>query len=174
MIEVYDNLISKNYLRDIQNYFIGGNAQWTYMPSMTYGNTEENIQSFGFSIGICDHGNFQNTYPATLLKGLLYQIQEKTNKNQILRSRIDMTVYNPNKYRHEIHIDLPKEIDNITTIFYLNDSDGNTLLYDLNDNVLQEVEPVENRLLVFSGDIPHTGHSPSKNKSRVLINTNYI
>ena len=174
MLEVYDNLIPKNYLKDIQNYFLHGNAQWTYMPSMTYGDSDSDLDSFGFSIGICDGGIFQNTYAATLLKGLLYHIQEKTNRNKILRSRIDMTVYNPVGYRHDIHTDLPKEVDNITTIFYLNNSDGNTVLYDSKSSPMKEVEPIENRLMIFSGDIPHTGHSPSKSKCRVLINSNFI
>ena len=79
-----------------------------------------------------------------------------------------MTLYNPNNYRHEIHTDL--EIPNITCIFYVNDSDGDTVLYE--KGMARSVEPKANRLLMFDGDIAHTGHSPSKHKNRVLINTN--
>ena len=32
----------------------------------------------------------------------------------------------------------------------------------------------ENRLLIFDGNLPHTGHSPSKNKFRILINMNLL
>lgn len=174
MISVYDNLIPTPYLKEIQDYFINGQSQWVYMPSMTY--TEDSpLESFGFSISICNNGIFSNTYQSTLLKGLLYTIQEKTNKEKILRSRMDMTLYNPNKYRHDIHTDLPSSYNNITTIFYLNTSDGDTLIFDYDKTtLLKSVTPIENRLVVFDGNLPHTGHSPSKNKNRILINTNFV
>ena len=119
-------------------------------------------------MNICQQGNFAQNYQATLLKGLLYSILDKTGKKTIWRSRIDMTLYNPNNYRHEIHTDL--EIPNTTCIFYVNDSDGDTVLYE--KGMARSVEPKANRLLMFDGDIAHTGHSPSKHKNRVLINTN--
>ena len=112
--------------------------------------------------------NVKYRYQATLLKGLLYSILDKTGKKTIWRSRIDMTLYNPNNYRHEIHTDL--EIPNTTCIFYVNDSDGDTVLHE--KGMARSVEPKANRLLMFDGDIAHTGHSPSKHKNRVLINTN--
>ena len=83
-----------------------------------------------------------------------------------------MTLYNPDGYRHEVHTDLPDHMKNITTIFYVNDSDGDTLIYNDTGHLLKAVEPRQNRLLVFDGSLPHTGHSPSNHKSRVLINTN--
>lgn len=171
MIEIVDNLIPQKYLKDIQDYFFSPNAPWTFMQSMTYGEKED-PQSFGFGMSICNNGMFDNTYHATLLKGLLYTILEKSGKDSIFRSRVDMTLYNPNNYKHDVHVDLP--MDNITTIFYMNSSDGNTMIYDNSQNLLKEIEPIENRLLIFDGMLPHTGHSPSNHKSRILINTNCI
>ena len=84
-----------------------------------------------------------------------------------------MTLYNPEKYRHELHTDYSYE--HTSAIFYLNSSDGNTLLFDREGtNLLTEVEPIENRLLIFDGLLQHTGHSPSMHKSRVLINMNFM
>ena len=107
MIKIFDDLIPYSYLEDIQNYFLNGNAPWTFMPSMTYGEEEGDMESFGLSISICNHGRFEQTYQATLLKGLLYTILEQTGQKEIFRSRIDMTLYNPDGYRHEVHTDLP-------------------------------------------------------------------
>ena len=84
-----------------------------------------------------------------------------------------MTLYNPEKYKHDIHVDIP--LKHITCIFYINNSDGNTIIYDYNKTIIiKEIEPVENRLLIFDGNLPHTGHSPSKNKFRILINMNFF
>ena len=84
-----------------------------------------------------------------------------------------MTVYCPESYQHERHVDMEEE--NTTCIFYLNTSDGNTSIYDRNGTtLLKEIEPIENRLVIFDGKYLHAGHSPSKNKNRVLINMNFV
>ena len=59
-------------------------------------------------------------------------------------------------------------------IYYVNESDGNTLLKDpVEGHGFMQVEPKANRLLVFDGSIEHTGHSPSEHKQRILINANF-
>ena len=95
-----------------------------------------------------------------------------------------MTMYNPNQHMHEPHIDVNEP--HVAAVYYVNDSDGNTVLYkqrsEVNDrstfpeqlDVLIEVEPKANRLLMFDGSLIHTGHSPSKTNSRVIINSDYI
>mgnify|MGYP006265753171 FL=1 len=93
MIQLWDNFIPDAYLKDIQDYFLRGDAPWTYLPSVTYDKDTEDIQSFGFGMNICQQGNFAQNYQATLLKGLLYSILDKTGKKTIWRSRIDMTLY---------------------------------------------------------------------------------
>jgi hypothetical protein len=87
------------------------------------------------------------------------------------------------KYLHNPHIDYP--YDNITTIFYLNDSDGDTVLFDeygkdvntiYSQSTLKEVHrvtPKANRLLIYEGNRLHTGNSPTKNKRHVLLNSNF-
>ena len=169
MMEVFDDFIPESYLKDIQDHFLRGDAPWTYLPSVTYDKYKgDDLESFGFGMHICRQGNFVQSYSSTLLKGLLYSILDKTGKKTIWKSRIDMTLYNPNNYRHEVHTDL--EIPNTTCIFYVNDSDGDTVLYE--KGMGRSIEPKANRLLMFDGKIPHTGHSPSKHKNRVLVNTN--
>ena len=70
-----------------------------------------------------------------------------------------------------------------TSIFYVNDSDGNTVIYNQKWNpeqginqeltVMEEIEPVGNRLICFDGLHIHTGHNPMKHSNRILINTNF-
>ena len=90
---------------------------------------------------------------------------------------------------------------NISVIFYVNDSDGDTIIYkekyqsegaSLSDpsytslgkppNIKpvipktlteeERVTPKANRLLLFNGEHWHTGQSPTKHSRRVLINFN--
>jgi hypothetical protein len=40
--------------------------------------------------------------------------------------------------------------------------------------ILERVSPKANRLVLFDGNLLHTGSSPTKHKNRILINSNYI
>jgi len=177
MIKVIDNLISKPYLKDLQSYFLSGISEWYFSDNLT---TKEQggLDSYGFNMRLHWNGQFVSNFVGTSIRSLVFTAQEHVENyinrpQQIVRVRADMTVYNSNQYRHELHTDFPEE--HMTAIFYMNTSDGNTLLFDRDGKkLIQEIEPVENRLVIFDGLMWHTGHSPSKHKSRVLINMNFM
>ena len=78
------------------------------------------------------------------------------------------------KLESEIHLDFDDNtLKRTNFLYYVNDSDGDTILYeDDKKTVLTRVSPKKNRLLLFSGDIPHCSSSPTKNLKRVVININ--
>lgn len=178
MIEIIDNLIPKLYLQHLQSHFLGENCEWFFNDNLTDDLSYEVLGSFGFNMRLHWNGYFVSNFVGTLIRSLVFSAQEKVevftqNPQQIVRARADMTMYNPNHHRHELHTDFPQE--HTTAIFYMNTSDGNTLLFDRNGKkLIQEIEPIENRLVIFDGLMQHTGHSPAKHKSRVLINMNFM
>ena len=81
-----------------------------------------------------------------------------------------------------------------STIFYFNDSDGNTVIYNerydgengeysskaiqekgLEEKltIQQEIEPKANRMVAFDGLYIHTGSVPAKHNTRVILNSNF-
>jgi len=177
-MKIIDNFLAKYYLQHLQDNFLGNNSSWSFNDSLTGDDSLEVLGSFGFGIKLHWNGYFTGSYESTLIRGLVFSAQEKVEEVfgeslEIVRARADMTVFNPLNHRHELHTDF--QYEHMTAIFYLNNSDGNTILFDRDGkNVLAEVEPVENRLLIFDGLLQHTGHSPSNHKSRVLINMNFM
>lgn len=171
-MEIYDNLLSKYYLKELQECFLQ-HCEWRYCNNTTYGLESDsgNLGAFGFGLRLFGDNQYSNSFAAVLSRALLATVHEKVeqlyapDKYSMLRARADMTMYNSEKFRHEFHTDAP--FPHVTAIFYLNTSDGNTIIAD------REVEPVENRLVIFDGLIEHTGHSPSQHKNRVLINMNF-
>ena len=112
---------------------------------------------------------------------MLYQILDVTNCDLIWRARADMVTWSKEDFIHPAHIDFP--FPNTASIFYVNESDGDTIFYNVkrtdvaNYKDLKEydrVSPKANRLVIFDGDLLHTGCSPTKHKNRILINSNYI
>jgi hypothetical protein len=67
----------------------------------------------------------------------------------------------------ESHID--HQYQHTQVLWYLNDCDGDTLLYIGNDTV--RITPKKDRMLVFNGLIQHTAEMPTQGMRKVLITT---
>lgn len=190
--EIIDNFLSPSYFKEIQDILMSNHFPWRYHGNITDRNDNSNLYSFGFAHNFYEDGGVEASNFSIFFKPLFLQIKDLVKKDQIYRARADMTVYSLDGYRHSPHVDLflNKEknsyLENVTSIFYVNESDGNTVLYNeklisCNDKVkeknltiMQEINPIPNRLLIFDGRHIHTGHSPQKHKNRILINSNYV
>ena len=194
MINVYDNFVSPDYLEQLQNVVRSPYQAWYYQDNIV-GNFwgSEDLGKHGFNCWVVQYPNtFIDSYVAGLLTNLLMEMKKVTTCENILRSRLDMTLYKDGDTKCYPHID--DNNPHIATIFYFNDSDGNTVIYnekyDGEDGqysskviqqkgiadkltIQQEIEPRANRLLVFDGSYIHTGHVPSKHNSRVILNSNF-
>ena len=55
-------------------------------------------------------------------------------------------------------------------LYYLNDSDGDTFLFDKNKNIIDRITPKRGKAIFFNGDILHASSLPVKSKYRAVIN----
>ena len=69
-----------------------------------------------------------------------------------------------------IHLDRVAEGDK-SLLYYVNDSDGDTLFFDSDLNIIKRVSPKKNRAILFDSNILHAGTNPIKNEKRIVINT---
>ena len=189
-VTVIDNFLTKEYFDEIQSTIDSSDQPWCYQHNIT------SVRKKGVGLGY--HGfNFWVVNPnkpnnltehesSQLLSPLLVEMKGLVGCKNILRSRLDMTLYAGRSKRASPHVDSVKP--HTATIFYLNDSDGDTVIYnqvydpqkDQNRysikrwlTVKKRIQPKANRLLVFDGKYIHTGHTPSKHNSRILINSNF-
>ena len=105
------------------------------------------------------------------------------NKTEINSDKYDDTIklfnnvmahFKLNKLEHHNtpHIDV-STIKHYVAIYYVNDSDGKTILFNKDNTVKIKVSPKKGRFLVFDGSILHTGSHPIKNKKRMVVNYNF-
>jgi hypothetical protein len=76
---------------------------------------------------------------------------------------------NTNCLHGDIHID--NIFDHLVLIYYVNDSDGDTFLFDDEGEVIKQISPKKGRVVVFDGSIKHAG-GYNKEKPRAVINFN--
>ena len=77
------------------------------------------------------------------------------------------------------HVDIIELNNYMTCIYYVNDSDGDTVIYnetEKNCNKFTEfkrITPKRGRLLIFNGNRYHSENFPRSSKKRVVINFNF-
>ena len=181
-IRVIDYFLSKSYANFLEEKIGSSNQQWFYQSDSTFQDlasnkiSDETYPTFTFSFNICDFNVGLIESPSSnYLLPFIHQLFDDFDTPILLRCRLDMTVYDPDGHRHSPHTDL--KVPNLTCIYYVNDSDGDTVIFNERQKseeytIAESITPKKNRLLVFDGDIYHTGHSPKKHRNRILINTN--
>ena len=189
--KVIDDFLPYGYWERIHSFLCSPDFPWYYQENIVHLDQPSEPGCFGFNYWIfrpeetmCRH-NYSHSVQETILP-FAFSVQQAIGfKNEISRVRCDMTVYNPNQHMHEPHVDMIDQ-QHVAAVYYVNNSDGNTrifkkklaldgtLNYDKDNlEVMVEVEPKANRLVLFDGSYLHTGHSPSKTNSRVIINSDY-
>lgn len=181
-VTVIDNFLTKSYHKIIFETLSGPNMAWYFQDNISDAdNKSVATGNFGFNHWILNGGG-QSPQLELLLTPFFCQVQDHIGEVEVFRARVDMTVFNPNKHKHTSHVDCLGP--HITAIYYVNDSDGETVIYDKKStgetfnhdkmNVKKTIQPKANRLVIFDGCLYHTGHSPSKYSNRILINSNYV
>lgn len=91
------------------------------------------------------------------------------------RFKINLTMPSPvcniNTHSH-LHTDL--DIEHISVIYYINDSDGDTVIFNDDLTVKQRIRPQRGRLVMFDGSYLHAGNNPIYSKARVVANINLV
>ena len=190
-IEVIDNFISPSYLTELNQAVDPKSMHWCFNGTQTFhpdaiSDGSGSLEDFGFSIALCSPNQpnvFYDTKLSTFIRPLVYKIKDYVGASTIFRSQLDLTILHKQKYIHPPHIDRDS-IDNeyVSAIFYINDTDGETIIYDnkydieppsfpTNMKIKKTIKPKPGRLLLFDTRYAHTGCSPSEHQTRILLNT---
>ena len=181
MYKIYDDCISKEVSNEIQKVLSKQEFKWCYYgftvtPRIPDPQMSHILYSYDPLTPL--KVNYLKSKYVYVLSYLFDEIEKNTDlklSERTLYRGKSTIIFPPSKNQKresEIHVDcIDIEMDNL--LYYVNDSDGDTILYeDDKKTVLTRVSPKKNRLLLFSGDIPHCSSSPTKNLKRVVININ--
>ena len=169
IVDIFDQEIIKNFLYDT--------GQWSFVKDVSMKDNKQ--QRPGFKI------MFNQLHPSIdlVLKNTIKKL--KLKNPTLLEARTFLQLPLDKKYIGE-GVDTP-HLDRTTPhwsfIYYVEDSDGDTIIYDYkskNENdipyfedvkELKRITPKQGRVIVFDGLYWHTAEQPTKNK-RCIINFN--
>ena len=166
-MQIQDNFLPQYEFEPIQRLLMGSKFPWFFNTHTVYEDDKHNYFQFShlfYNAWQVQSNHFEHLQPFfNMLE--VYSLQRiKSN----LLTRTDKTFLN------EFHVDEPTMTSDklgkfTTAIFYINTNNGYTEFADGT-----KVESVANRVVTFPSNIKHRGTSCTDEKSRVLINFNYL
>lgn len=182
---IIDNLLTKSHFSLVQSVITDESFMWKHIFSTSGASWEESDHwSHSFAHVIFQHINFANqnsecatmgVYQIVLIPLLIALDKQELELDILYRIRAGMLTKTPHRVVHGKHVDQKKpELPNLQTgLYYINDSDGPTYIYDNDDNVIEKVDPIANRWFSMSNDTFHASSTPVVNQVRYVINYNY-
>jgi hypothetical protein len=189
-VKIFDGVLPKKLEDDIENFTMGINFPWFYIPDITrMVSGSELYAQPGF------HNTAYNLYQPTnpffdYFKFLCFFIEEKIGYDKELflfrlRCGLNFPLVNHNKkfdmeYNYP-HIDHNPDLiqgNTFTCLYYVNDCDGDTFIFNETEEskhytVKQRVSPKKGRICIFDGKYYHASSSPTLSNSRVVLTFNY-
>tara|TARA_R110000787_G_scaffold99583_1_gene204210 strand:+ start:1978 stop:2562 length:585 start_codon:yes stop_codon:yes gene_type:complete len=190
MIKVVDNLISKKYQDKIINTVNDNYFPWYFYETIL---SDEKIKkasnknitltpAFVHTLFILPKGINSNYY------NFFIKILDTFNVKEIIRIRIRRTfkqeTHSLKKYNYP-HVDIDKQQNYKSLVYYVEDSDGDTVFFDkkyklgcptfINSNYkeIKRVSPKKGRAIYFDGEIYHAGNNPVNSDIRTIINFDF-
>ena len=162
-MKIIDNFLSQTDFEVVQQFLLGPNFTWHLNDSIAkhkHGLDQYQFCHVFFDVSKPYLQNYSN---------FLTPLFNKLQARYILRVKANCRPRTSNAVLSDYHTDM--DLNQQTAIFYLNTNNGYT---KFQDNSLQDVNSVANRLLSFNGSLKHCGASCTDQNTRIVLNINYI
>ena len=190
-IVVFQKAIREDLFKELKDEICSDGFPWFYSGT-TLGSKTEADDKFNYSF--FHNAFFHDDGYSKIGRKLEYAILDtlkymNTPITKLLRIRLGLITVTENTVTHTPHIDYPFE--HKTGLLYINDSDGDTILYqnryDVNmdktdydykirneqKETITTFTPEENKLVLFDGLLYHSSSSPTTTDRRIVVNFNY-
>ena len=162
-MKVIDNFLNDDEFNIIQQYFLSDSFVWHLNDSIA--NKRQGIDQYQFTHTFFDISKPSLQNYSSFLQPLLLKLKPQ----YIFRIKANLRPRTTQGVLSDYHVDM--SLNQQTAIFYLNTNNGYT---KFQDNTLDDVPSVANRLITFYGGLKHCGSSCTDSNYRIVLNINYI
>jgi hypothetical protein len=191
-MNVLENAVGKSVFGKITDAVFDLQFPWYYGPTAYASEEKKSLYDHSYSHLVLSDGKAYNQV-GDMLAMTLYNLSDVIQQDikTILRIRLGSIPVTPKPIIHTPHVDL--EFSHKTALLYLNDSDGDTIFYDLKYpfterlsthdyylknkkkvKIVETVKPEKNKFIWFDGFNYHSSTSPTKVDRRIVVNFNYV
>lgn len=159
--KIIDNFLPLDKFEEIKEQLLGPQIEWAYNSFIAVPDSELQNDPYEFQF---THTFYHKCQPLSHRINLIDPLLEKINPSAIVRIKANLQPRTDKLITHQYHYD-HNHYDGKVAIFYINTNNGYT---EFEDGT--KVESIENRLVIFDGNILHTGTTCTDQKVRCLIN----
>lgn len=178
-----NNLVPSSYANILEDE-LTKMMPWYYTPSSSgdvkLDEDDKNVVDFPQMHHVFLDSDGSTSPHFTLIQPLVWFLEKHLQINIVSLNRIKANLLLPGRStldNYNIpHIDHPRD-DHISMVYYVNDSDGDTRIFDKTVeeghkdlNCIGQFNPVKGRALVFKSNRFHASSPPFKSKNRMIIN----
>ena len=192
---IIDNFLGKSYSDRILDLTTGPQGfPWSFISTDVTNPFQSNVtQDFKIGFSNCPLRDEMTNEYFPLFIPMLDSIQDHLEvKCEFIRLRLSLLLKDgSNRVYNTPHVDMHD--DHYTALYYINDSDGDTHLFEQYDRpipgssfierqhkikvqnytVNKTISPQKNRLLIFDGHQLHASSHPKESPFRVVLNINF-
>jgi|TARA_B110000503_G_scaffold65815_3_gene103354 hypothetical protein len=192
-VKTLDNFMPEHEFLELKDIMMSNNFPWFYVEDVSLPPEDRHfvkddlaLETDGFYHTLYDRESKQESFAHNLLRKFYQQVVEQLGytSDHLIRSRMSLKLpkigFTPENYNLP-HVDY--YYPHTSMIFYINDSDGDTRMFEQiftennpernKFNVQHRISPKANRLVVFNGLQYHTASNPFLFSRRVIININF-
>ena len=162
-MKIIDNFLPTSDFEVVRDYLLSDSFTWNL--SNTIADHKQGLDQYQFFHTFFDVACPSLQKYSNFLTPLLNKLQAK----YILRIKANCRPRTTQGVLSPYHVDMTANQQ--TAVFYINTNNGYT---KFQDNTLEDVPSVANRLLTFYGGLKHAGTSCTDQNTRIVLNINYI
>ena len=171
MLNVKKIKIKKKLADDIEELLTSNNFGWFFNPTTAH-KSEKLSDTFQFTHKFYDELYNSSSFYYQNVLDLFHATNIKYEKFLRIKSNFTVPSFKLATKHQHIHRDIQNE--NVSTfLYYVNESDGDTIFYDDNKKEIKRFKPKKGTGLLFKSNILHAGSNPVKYDKRMVINFNF-
>jgi hypothetical protein len=179
-IEVYDDFFNENNFEKIKNIVESVEFFWTRSTIINEKQYPKNIPmkmlmdkkyNHQFVHYLYEDKAPRSKFSNEILNLFVQTLEDKVPIRAILRAKANFNSCTENIVEHAFHHDYdPTDYPDLKTVlFYVNTNDGYTLFEDGD-----KIESIENRCVIMTDNVLHTGTNCTDDFGRIVIAINYL
>lgn len=176
MHNITDNCLNNEDFAVLKDAMLGSDFPWYLCPTKVLYNEKSTVEdkyNYQFTHIFFNNSTVRSNW-VNIIAPLFALINVPNKQTEIVRIKANLLPSTHDIILYDYHTDIEytSEFDNFekkTAVFYVNTNNGYTIFEDGT-----KVDSIENRLLTFNTNIMHTGSSCTDQRTRCVINLNYI